>query len=473
MCLALVVAWRDPRPLADWYVLGVVVVGVVVTAFPLVLGLGRHRAAYVLDGTVFVLAVLLLPPPQAFLAMTLPTAGYELAARRRGLRRRLYFASGTAVSNAVTVALFAAFDRFVGTDWLRVPLALVLAFASLGLYHAGMLVLLRLRGQRPPAHHGLLPFLFPAFGVYAVSALVGAAIAEVGTIGPLAFGLAVATASAFHLLYWQYRNMVAARTRTDLLFQLAAELPTLVTPAAIERRVRVLAAELLSVEDVELHQQAPPTSVVSAALTVRGRARWLVPTSTISNLRRELDADRRALQTVARVAENALERLEFESELRAESRRDPLTGVLNRTAFDDQLQAAIARARRDGRGFAIAYGDLDGFKPINDAHGHQVGDEVLRVVARRLSEETREGDAVARIGGDEFVLLLHAAERESDVLAAIDHAGAAVEQPIEVGALTLQVGISLGWARWPSDGDASHELIRAADARMYEVKRRR
>ncbi|MFA9446620.1 diguanylate cyclase domain-containing protein [Egicoccus sp. AB-alg6-2] len=478
MLVGAVLARTGPHRVPHWHLLGVLVATVVVSAFPLVLGSGRARAAYVLDGTVFVMAVLVLPGPEAFLTLTLPAALYELVTARRDVDRRWYFAAGTALSNAAVVGLFHAVAGFLDATPLLVAVAIICAYLGIGLYHAGLLVLLGLHGAAPPVGSQLVRFLFPAAGVYGVSTLVGALLSIIGRRGAAPFGLALATAIAFHLLYWEYRNMAAARMRTDRLFDLAAELPNLVTADTIERNARSAAADLLLCDDVAIEDEPPASLQTTAAMTVRGRTRWLVPTSALSNLRGAADDEQRALQAVARVAASALERLELEAELRAESQRDPLTGVLNRAAFDRELRTAIARARRNGRGFAIAYGDLDGFKPINDEYGHQVGDEVLRHVADRLRSELREGDVVARIGGDEFVLLLHPPAGALDVEAAVDRASRAVARPMRIPDaaggnpdVEVSVGISLGAAAWPTDGETPQELIRAADRRMYEVKR--
>lgn len=470
---ATVLAATDDASVQAGHLAGVVGAGVFVTAFPLVLGTGRTRAAYVLDGVVFTMGALLLPLPDALLALTLPAITVELVTARRGLDRRLYFIAGTTLSTLAALGVHASAASVTDRDIVLVPVAVLCAYLGIGLYHAGMIAVARLGGATWATGPRLLAFLLPAAHVYGVSAVVGGGLAMVGRAGTVEFLLALATAMAFHLLYWEYRNMVLARTRTDRLFTLATELPGLSTPAAVERRATAVAAELLQCERVEIVDQPPGPAQVAATINVRGRVRWLVPSSALSNIHGAAEEERRALQAVARVTASALERLDLEAELRAESRRDPLTGVLNRAAFEDELRNAIARARRDRRGFAIAYGDLDGFKPINDEHGHQVGDEVLRTVAERLQAGSRADDVVARIGGDEFVLLLHAPAGDLDVETAVGRARAAVAEPMEVEGRHLEVGISLGTATWPDDGDTPQALIRAADLRMYEVKRQR
>lgn len=155
------------------------------------------------------------------------------------------------------------------------------------------------------------------------------------------------------------------------------------------------------------------------------------------------------------------------AELRERSQRDPLTGVANRFGFEAAVARALAEAR--GRGIALAYLDLDGFKPVNDALGHAAGDEVLVEVARRLVEVVRPEDVVARLGGDEFALVLTGVTPTvlADVAA---RATAALRAPIATGAGEVQVGASVGLASAPGDGTTIDALLRAADARMYRQK---
>jgi diguanylate cyclase (GGDEF)-like protein/hemerythrin-like metal-binding protein len=152
---------------------------------------------------------------------------------------------------------------------------------------------------------------------------------------------------------------------------------------------------------------------------------------------------------------------------------DPLTGLANRAQFADRLRAAAVAARRDGAGFAVLMLDLDGFKPVNDRHGHGVGDCVLQHVAQRLAAGVRSGDAVARLGGDEFAVLLPMLSRRSDIAGIAARLLHALRQPITVGTLCLHVAASAGVAVFPEHGDAVERLLIAADTALYAAKRGR
>ncbi|MFP4296221.1 MAG: diguanylate cyclase domain-containing protein, partial [Halothiobacillaceae bacterium] len=149
---------------------------------------------------------------------------------------------------------------------------------------------------------------------------------------------------------------------------------------------------------------------------------------------------------------------------------DPLTGLLNRTGLDERFSQARALADRHGQGMALAFFDLDGFKPINDTHGHEAGDKVLVEIARRLREWVREADMIARFGGDEF-LLVFTDLNEHEQLETLGHKLLRViDEPIMVGGRSLHVSASIGLCRYPQDGHDFGILLRTADHAMYQAK---
>lgn len=149
---------------------------------------------------------------------------------------------------------------------------------------------------------------------------------------------------------------------------------------------------------------------------------------------------------------------------------DPVTGLANRALLLDRLRDTLAASRRDGRVFAVMMCDLDGFKQINDTLGHEAGDAVLKVVARRLEVAVRESDTVARQGGDEFVILLSRVARRGDVAIVADRILRGVSEEILVGNRPCRVGVSIGIAACPSDAAEVDGLLARADAAMYASK---
>jgi diguanylate cyclase len=154
------------------------------------------------------------------------------------------------------------------------------------------------------------------------------------------------------------------------------------------------------------------------------------------------------------------------------SRHDPLTGLPNRRLLYDRFDQAMALADRADRPLHVLYLDLDDFKPVNEVHGHQGGDRVLAELGRRLAARVRASDTVARIGGDEFVVLAPDTDTPGVRQLAIDLQEMLAE-PIAVDDHQIVVGASVGIARFPEDGTSMDELLHAADARMYQAKRER
>ncbi|PWB47720.1 MAG: hypothetical protein C3F18_11970 [Nitrosomonadales bacterium] len=164
------------------------------------------------------------------------------------------------------------------------------------------------------------------------------------------------------------------------------------------------------------------------------------------------------------------ERKRYESQLERQANYDELTGLANRNLFQDRLNQALIYSRRHGGGLAVLFIDLDNFKTINDSLGHDAGDALLAQVASRLAGNVREGDTVARHGGDEFVLLLAEIRAEDDVSMIAQKLLKALSAPFHVGGRELHITCSVGIASYPKDGKDRQTLLKNADAAMYRAK---
>lgn len=164
------------------------------------------------------------------------------------------------------------------------------------------------------------------------------------------------------------------------------------------------------------------------------------------------------------------ERRAAEETIRFQATHDALTGLANRAWFISAVRKALERAREEGAEVAVLFVDLDGFKPVNDLHGHAVGDLLLAAVARRLEGCARRGDVVARFGGDEFILFI-AAPKALEIARRV---GATIAkrlgEPFTLDGRPVQIGASVGLTVFPRDGDTVDELVLAADQAMYEAK---
>ncbi len=183
----------------------------------------------------------------------------------------------------------------------------------------------------------------------------------------------------------------------------------------------------------------------------------------------------RTLQLQHANAELALDierRKQLEEELRTLASTDPLTGLANRSFILPYARRRLEQARRDGKAMGLMMFDFDGFKAINDTHGHAAGDAVLRAMGQRLGQACRSSEAVARLGGDEFLLAFEGIAGAEQVQLLAQRMAAQFDPPIVVGTLSLKVGVSIGAAWFPSHAGDFDGLIAAADAAMYAVKQR-
>ena len=177
------------------------------------------------------------------------------------------------------------------------------------------------------------------------------------------------------------------------------------------------------------------------------------------------------LQFVSTQVAAAIERRQNEARLRHLAEYDMLTGLPNRALLDERLRTGLARVRQAGARWAVLYLDLDGFKQVNDTLGHTVGDQLLQEVAVRLCASVRMSDTVGRMGGDEFMVLLHDVAEAPQAEQAADKIRLALAQPFLLAGQAVQVAASIGIALVPAHGDEIGLLLRRADAAMYRAKR--
>ena len=177
------------------------------------------------------------------------------------------------------------------------------------------------------------------------------------------------------------------------------------------------------------------------------------------------------LSGVAAQATTALQNGRLVDQITHQAMHDQLTGLANRLRFTDELRKAVNRARQQSSLVTVFYLDLDGFKPVNDEFGHEMGDRLLTAVGGRLSSCTRASDVVARLGGDEFAVLIAGAASTADVDLVAERLSAAFSHPFSIDGHELTLTASAGRACFPDDADSADALLRRADASMFEAKR--
>ena len=180
--------------------------------------------------------------------------------------------------------------------------------------------------------------------------------------------------------------------------------------------------------------------------------------------------DQGAINQYAAIFSDITERKKREQKIHELAYFDELTDLANRRLFQDRLEQALANAKRHHHQLAVLFLDLDLFKRINDTLGHQAGDEALRQVAKRLQKASRAGESVARLGGDEFTMLVPECEAKEEIVKLAQRIVAQFELPFQIQqnelALTTSVGISI----YPQHGHTASELLKCADAAMYQAK---
>lgn len=183
------------------------------------------------------------------------------------------------------------------------------------------------------------------------------------------------------------------------------------------------------------------------------------------------DDDGTALYGISQFEDIGDRRAEHQ-ELTRRARLDPLTGLLNRSALTERVQAAIDAARRTGRLGGVLFCDLDDFKPVNDTRGHAFGDQVLAIIAHRLEAQVRTGDTIARFGGDEFVIITDDLG-DAEMLDLVERLQAAVSAPVDVAGQPVTLTVTVGRTRVTGDPEETPDgLIAAADVDMYLRKPR-
>lgn len=170
------------------------------------------------------------------------------------------------------------------------------------------------------------------------------------------------------------------------------------------------------------------------------------------------------------VTSDITERAQHEATLSRLAHHDPLTDLPNRLLLADRIQQGIGLSHRNDRRMALLYVDLDGFKPVNDLFGHLTGDRLLRIVAERLNNIVRSVDTVARIGGDEFIVLLPSVLGSEDAAQIAEKLIETLSQAFDVDGKTLTIGASVGIALYPDDGEDAPTLLQQADAALYQAK---
>jgi len=262
------------------------------------------------------------------------------------------------------------------------------------------------------------------------------------------------------------------RYRLDGLLKATTDILAATTVASVTAAVTSSIAPLFESQEGRIDLAGPNEGELGAALTSeRLGGRYLIVPARSALVSSYSEHDRRLLETLASVTVSALDKAALHEDVTEQATRDALTGLANRRAFEAELASSVI-GKRSTDTSGVIFLDLDGFKKINDEHGHKAGDEVLVETAKRLLSAVRDSDTVARLGGDEFTVLLRGVHNKEEAVIVAERILAAMRQPMR-----LSIGVdvhptpSLGIALAHGRNTDPSTLLKDADAAMYEAKR--
>lgn len=195
-----------------------------------------------------------------------------------------------------------------------------------------------------------------------------------------------------------------------------------------------------------------------------------IPVSQVVMAQNVKESGGRETTMFASIAWDIREMKQIEEQLRHQATHDSLTGLPNRMLLMDRLEHAIIGAQRKGTFVGVLFLDLNGFKQVNDNHGHETANQLLCALGQRLATRVRAEDTIARYGGDEFCLVIPELSGPEDIGRVLQQVHASLEEPFAIGRETARLAASIGVAMYPLDGLDASALLRRADGRMYEQK---
>jgi diguanylate cyclase (GGDEF)-like protein len=283
-------------------------------------------------------------------------------------------------------------------------------------------------------------------------------------------------AAPLGLIFLAYKARVEAsedRARLDGLLTAATSILRGSTIVSVIDAATEAAAHVFTGQSARIDTEPARQDELGAAFVAEGIGKFHLVVGTRGELMNHFtDQDHRLVETLASITASALSKAAQHEDTTIQARLDPLTGLANRRSFEEQVGVAM-KGMRSSDGIGIIFADLDGFKSVNDTHGHQVGDEILVETARRLSRAVRGADLVARLGGDEFTVLLRGVHTADEAAPVAKRILAAIREPYMLdGGIEFHTTSSIGIAL-ASDvvGAGAADLLTAADEAMYEAKR--
>jgi len=455
------------EPFAAQLVLAVPTI-VVMTWFPLLLTRSSGGIEIGFDSCVLVFLALVTAPEQALVIWAVSTLVAQLTTQKKAWTKAFNVGLGVLAGFLAvrTMTAISSLDRTSARELLAVAAGCAVYFV---VDYVVSGVSLALEERQP-----FLNTLAEPSAVLALCAFV--AIDSLGYLGALVVRT-LPSWTGLMLVVPLVVILVAARAlsrgnehqrRLSLLLDAAVRAQSLKDTASVLDALRTHARNVVGDDAVQVRPEPPGDGEAGAVVRQADTEVWVVGPAR-SNARSSAANDKQALEALAAMAEEALARVHLVDEMAHLARHDSLTGLANRTLFQDRVEHALELQQRRRGLVAVLYCDLDAFKAVNDRFGHEVGDELLAAVSRRLRDCLRPGDTVARLGGDEFAVLLEDAGHLEGVRQVCVRILEALRPSFELAGRQVSVGTSIGVAL-SADAEDAGALLRNADMAMYRAK---
>lgn len=464
--LTTAVSWDEG--FGDLRILGLAMAGLsLVNVYPITFEWKGEAEDVSLDEIFFVVLVMTSPPLGALSAMVFATLVANVFHGRAAIKSVFNvgtFSLSTSVALAVTAAV--AGDVPVGSDWSGIAAAALGALVS----YAGTSLCVRLIvAVADGLSFRKLFYSMSSLELMLIASGVSTgAIAGLGSaLQPLSLLLIVPPVLVIGFVLHQHAQAVRDRQHLDRLLETAVTANQAAGVQGVRAVLVEAACTLLHTADARIQIEPPADDELGAQIEANAGVMWLV---VRPHTRRPLalKEDQSLLDGIAAIGTGAVGSAELLDRVRHQAFHDSLTGLPNRLLFEDRVNQAIKG--RDRRVVGVLFVDLDRFKRVNDSLGHRAGDRLLREVAERLQLALRGGDSAARVGGDEFAVLVPDLTEETVAIEVAERVKAAIKQPFVVEGREVVVTASVGVAVSPVDGADFESLLRSADLAMYEAK---
>jgi diguanylate cyclase (GGDEF)-like protein len=419
-------------------------------------------AIWHLDGAILAAAVCLLEPSGVVVTMAIGCFVGQLVARRP-LARLVPTVGQVMLAVSGAVVAFESIRGDASIASARAGMAILVAVVVMTIVWEVIVGLLFWGIDGEPFRAGVVPAARFALVRSPFAASLGYVAGLASTVSDLAPLFAIPPMAAMVVVLAEHFRAERDRERAETLFRTAQAAHASIKPAEVTDALVEAASALLSTHRAEVRSAPPMHGEVGVRLETAAE-QWLVVPEGAS------EDDGQLLAAVAAIGSSALENARLAEELAHQAVHDTLTGLPNQVLFADRVSQAASAHERSHTPFAVVALDLDAFRKVNDSLGHSVGDELLQVVAKRLSGVVQPGDTVARLSSDVFVLLLQGIGTAEAAGVLTEKLLAAVVRPIPLGGQDIFMTACAGLAFFPTDGMEAGHLLRNADSALHRAK---